>query len=586
MRIRIKNKYLILALIIFAASTGLIYASGGYYLYFKAEKAKNAEDYAAALAYYDALITRYPDHEYVPQALRETIELLADSRDRITARFRHNSSSRTIPPPGYEQLLESGTLTLEDRCWMLYEIIKAPDNSDVKFNGLNLVFEELGAIIEERDFAEAEQFYWNIIENREFKVLLEATERLILLYLQHDMLDQAMSVVEYAKSYAGSLSLMNEWLGHIYFAQGNFEQAEAMYAQGVSSWLSIQKLDMLRKIKANGTHLIEGVVTLNGAPFPGVKVLVYPNPEITETEHYRSISWSDRELFSVKTRNDGQFVLRLPDGEFEIGIELNRAQMELVDGMQLRIKNSTLSLHSQDPESARVEFSFIEPLRLIQPEPGFKYSGGPIFLEWTPYPEADYYQVIVTCVFSNPDGTEAAASAIAATVDATSIELDNLFDPPFFLIYDGDGIHPGSLLGRPDQIGIRIEAWTEAGEHLPANDALNLFDRPRETTWIAVNHGDLSPAEKLILERKYDAALELLQQKLAADPDNIGALWLLARFYYCGTYVTDHTNLVNFANRDLVKSLETLRRIEALDPNGRVQRMIEAVLRELEDGIK
>lgn len=151
MRIRIKNKYLILALIIFAASTGLIYASGGYYLYFKAEKAKNAEDYAAALAYYDALITRYPDHEYVPQALRETIELLADSRDRITARFRHNSSSRTIPPPGYEQLLESGTLTLEDRCWMLYEIIKAPDNSDVKFNGLNLVFEELGAIIEERN---------------------------------------------------------------------------------------------------------------------------------------------------------------------------------------------------------------------------------------------------------------------------------------------------------------------------------------------------------------------------------------------------------------------------------------------------
>ena len=54
--------------------------------------------------------------------------------------------------------------------------------------------------------------------------------------------------------------------------------------------------------------------------------------------------------------------------------------MELVDGMQLRIKNSTLSLHSQDPESARVEFSFIEPLRLIQPEPGFKYSGDQSFL--------------------------------------------------------------------------------------------------------------------------------------------------------------------------------------------------------------
>ncbi|HHT36950.1 MAG: tetratricopeptide repeat protein [Candidatus Wallacebacter cryptica] len=583
MRVRIKNKHLILALLIFIASTSLVYASGGYLLYFRAEAAKALKNYVKALAYYDALITRYPDHEYVPKALTETILMLADSRDYLTATFLHNRSSRTIPPPEYEELLQSDALTLEERCWMLYEFYQDPDFMDYKYYELKLVFDELATILEERDLAEAEEFYWSIIKNREFRVLLEATERLIMLYLQCDMIDEAVAVWEEAASYSSQLSIFTEWLGHIYFAQGDYEQAKEIYKQGWSSWAAMQKIEMLKKVEGNGKHLIKGAVTINGAPFPGVKVLVYPGPEIIEGDGWYRVRRSSDEYFSVKTRSDGQFVLRLPDGEFEIGIELNRFQMEQVDGLQLRIKNSELSLGPQVLESEKVEFSFIEPLRVIQPEPGFEYSGGPIEIEWTPYPEADYYLVEVYCTFSNPDGKPIVERAWAAKTETTSICLDSLWDPPFFLVFDGEGIHPEALLGRPERIGILIDARTFDGRILPANDALNLFGRPREPGWFTAIFPELTQEEKLIMDRRYAEAFELLQQKITEDPDNLDVLWLLARFYYFGTYVTDHTSLSNFSNRDLDKCLATLRRIEKLAPGPRVEKWMEIVLRELEE---
>ena len=117
------------------------------------------------------------------------------------------------------------------------------------------------------------------------------------------------------------------------------------------------------------------------------------------------------------------------------------------------------------------------------------------------------------------------------------------------MVFDGEGIHPEALLGRPERIGILIDARTFDGRILPANDALNLFGRPREPGWFTAIFPELTQEEKLIMDRRYAEAFELLQQKITEDPDNLDVLWLLARFYYFGTYVTDHTSC-NFSNRD------------------------------------
>jgi len=584
-RIRIRNKYLILSVIIFITAAGLVYASGSYYLYRKAEMARVNEDYVSALAYYDALITKYPNDERVFEALKHTVDILTSGGRDIVASFTHNSSSRTVLPPGYEHIqLGSDVLTLEERLWMLYDHYMDPENVHIKGYELRRVFDMLGEIIEGRGFGKAEEFYWNIINNRKWSIMFEATRRLVHLYLHYGMFDEATAVVEHAKAYASSEPDPLRLMGDIYFAQGDFERAEAVYTQVPWDWHVYQRMELIRNNKGKEAHLVEGVVTYDGAPFPGVKVFVYPGPEVRVTDSgSRRISQSNQEIYEVMSRHDGRFSLVLPDGTYDIGIALNMAQMVQVDGYQLQIKNSTPTLSTGMSKPEQVEFNFVKPVTLIQPGPDFEYGGGPIFLEWTPYPGADYYEVIVHYSFFNPILNWSSVGIPTVTSEQTSVWLDGLLDPPFLMSYDGEGIKPRALLGMPDQISVAIRAYTEDGQSVSSSDVLNLFGKPNpwELGVISLKQRPLRPEEELILERKYDEAFELLQQRLTETPDDLDALWLLVRFYYCGTRPIDRTGF-RIAGRDLVKCLETLRRIEAIKPSAQVSKAIEMVEQELE----
>ena len=62
MTIRVKNKVIVLIVVIFGLALGLVKAGGGDYLFYRAETARETGDYVSALAHYDAFIERYPDH--------------------------------------------------------------------------------------------------------------------------------------------------------------------------------------------------------------------------------------------------------------------------------------------------------------------------------------------------------------------------------------------------------------------------------------------------------------------------------------------------------------------------------------------
>jgi len=96
-KVRVKNKHLIIAVVVFLACTGLVYASGPFYLFDRAEWARNHQDYVTALAHYDALIAKYPDHELVPKALRQTFERFTFATGRGSAP-RPQTSRRSIGP--------------------------------------------------------------------------------------------------------------------------------------------------------------------------------------------------------------------------------------------------------------------------------------------------------------------------------------------------------------------------------------------------------------------------------------------------------------------------------------------------------
>lgn len=585
MRIRVKNKHLILALVVILLSAGLVYAAGGEYLYQRAEKAKNDNDYTTALAYYDALITRYPGHIKVPEALRWTIETLQKENSRIKASFTHNSSGMTVLPAGYEPvLLQSEALTMEERCWMLYNYYKENE----MWEELRWAFEALGEAIEGRSFADAEEFYWDLIINREWRIMLEAVERLVQLYIHYGMFDQAFAAVDYSMSFAAGIRYPETWLGDIYFAMGDLEQAGAMYQKGFTNTLERRnRFEFIKQNKGKETHVVEGIVTLDGAPFPDVRVVVYPGPEVVVQGQSRRITQSYLELFSVKTRHDGSFTLGLPEGNYNIGIELNLEQILKVEEAQLQIKNSTPTLASGSLEPGLIEFNFTKPLALIQPGLDFEYTGGPIYLEWEKEPKADHYTVSVRYhLLGESSGTETAVTKTLVTTDQTGVWLDTLLDPLYLMDYDGKGIKPRALLGMPDKVSVTIEAWTADGQFIRSSDLLNMFKRIKEPSEIKLRQRALRPEEELIMERKYDEAFELLQQRLAEAPDDLDALWLLARFYYYGTRPLDYLNPYSLAHRDLGKCLETLRKIESIEPSAMVANAIQTVQEQLEGAAK
>ena len=63
-----KNKHLVLAVLFAVLTMGAIQHYGGDYLWNQAETARSAGDHVKALAYYDALIERYPQHSRRPDA--------------------------------------------------------------------------------------------------------------------------------------------------------------------------------------------------------------------------------------------------------------------------------------------------------------------------------------------------------------------------------------------------------------------------------------------------------------------------------------------------------------------------------------
>ena len=115
----------------------------------------------------------------------------------------------------------------------------------------------------------------------------------------------------------------------------------------------------------------------------------------------------------------------------------------------------------------------------------------------------------------------------------------------------------------PDLVVLVVEARTESGLTVRSDEVLNVFHRSSGV--IHPKQRKLRPEEKLILEYKYEEAYELLQQRLAKNPDDLDALWLLARFYYCGTRPLDES-MGGYAHQDLNKCLETLQKIASIEP--------------------
>lgn len=603
MTVRVKNKYLVIAALILVVFVGLGYAAGGDLLFLRAETARRNQDYVKAFANYEALIERYPQHRKVPDALYWSADLLP-SQSVFFAKFFPSSSSvsrRTgsIPEP------QAGAMTREERYWHIY-------NDHPKHWSARHVIFRLAEIYRSKDPQMAETLYLQTMEDPRSVNRVEAAQHLIEMYVRTERFQEALEIVHYCQAHLpGHLPAdIQMALGDIYAAMGDIESAQAAYEQVIpilegqfeqfplyasdeegalrsvegTVWHYQDKVEkrLQRLESAQGTGGIvpvEGIVTFDGEPFGGIEIVVR---EVNR--EYSTWSYSDVREFVAVTDSQGKFTTQLSTGVYEIGLQLDYSQAKVVEGSHLQVKNGQVVLPLQG-ELPPVEFRFVKPVQLISPEGDDQYDGVPIEIAWEEYPEAVRYRVSFSGITRDEKGYHSTGGKSFETTD-NNLSLDNITFLPFgYVGYDGDGVLPSFIIESPkafDEIQITVSALGSDGAVLSSSSGLQFSDSSSVPGTFKVPEQELTEAERLLLERRYEEAVVLLEEQIQQDPSDVDSLWMLARIYFSGTRrLTSDGYRDTFAHHDPERSLEMLQRIRELQPSTKVLDAMVPVLRSL-----
>lgn len=574
---------------------GAIRFFGGDYLWYQADKAHRAGDYLRALAYYDALIERFPKHRRRAEALFWSAELLPNFENFAATIFPTGSS--VIRKGLVAEELPKGALGRVER----YELLLAehPNHrlaSHVHFK-LADAYHTLGD-------PRAEELYLQTLKNALASRRWDAGLRLTQLYISQARFEEAADVLEYCRVELGDPldleSLIR--LGDFLAALGDKPGAREVYGKALQQVEGIRETfvgdggrepysvagEYRQRIRTRLANLdvawvnVQGRVTLLGRPMAGVHVYAKAaeDPSLPNLSSVGPGYWV--------TDDDGNFQGKLPPGQYDFGISLNHYQAQLVEGTHLQIKGGRQRL-TANRGSQRVEFRFVERVQLNTPTSEDIYTGGPLVVEWAPYPGAWEYKVTVAGVALDEGGGPRYVEYPVALTQEQSYVVDVANIVPFGLLgIDAQGVDPTSLVGRPesfDRLRINVSALDWAGQTLSSSSGL-FFGGGGELApgEIPVQAGLRSEAEELLFRRKYDEAVALLEQQIKENSEDLTALWILARIYYSGTHGQgqDTWDQRSFAHRDLEKSLNILRRIQALQPGPEVEAALAVVQRALQ----
>ncbi|MDD2431846.1 MAG: tetratricopeptide repeat protein, partial [Firmicutes bacterium] len=590
--IKIKNKYLIMLAVVVLLTVGAVSTYGGDILFSEAEHHKIiTSDYAKALAYYDKLIEKYPDHPRIPDALYSSALLLPDTDSNVATIFKNLS---TITHPTNQEELSESALTKQERLWMLYN--KFPDHPMTK-QGIFFLAEILK---NKGNWDKAKELYLDYLYSDSFDYYhkQEAAFTLIdLLIIQGDP-DKAAEIFDYTtRTFPGQNKIVLEMKrGDILLAQGDLENAEEAYNRVID----LSKTEYLKQLKwqsdgeinpnyiamdmteqyqktisaklatassKNPDNVITGQVTLNGKPLSGIEVVLWNKPI-----HPWILSPKDSELISQFTNQNGEFEFPIaPENEYEVGIKLNSSQTALVEGQTLEILNSIVYPNSM-PQP--VEFNFKPALKLVSPKPKTVLENNAFTIEWELYPDASFYCVMIDPIFKPSSGGSSSYGGEPLYTEKNQITIEQI---PFRIGQVGRDMHstyPSYFL-TPDALQIRVVACDQDGKPLTNSKGLYFGSGDNPSFVFAVKR-DLQEEEQLIADRKFDEAVTALENRLKTDPNDTYALNLLSRIYFAGTYYLD-TNFRSTAHRDTEKSTEMLERLVAIEPTAQNLRNLSTV---------
>ena len=591
-KIKVKNKYLIIAAVLILSTVGLARAAGDTYLFNMAETARQNNEPVKALAYYDRFISEYPNSESVPAALYWSASLLPDSTSFRAVIF---PSSRSIThSDGVLTEMPKGVLSKQERLLRVFTDYPEHWAAPHALSQFAVGLYHLGD-------PRAEEFLLKAAQDQRSGDQASAALLLVDMYIAQGRSGDALNMLEYCAreaptSYAEQRQMKK---GDVLTAIGDYEAARAAYEETldvfeltVGSWreYAVQdggigpspediestreyyrdqvnaKLADLKVIQeagdaATATGIVEGRVLLAGSPLSGARILVNGvNEQAGFSTDYRDMPWQ-------AVGDDGEFRFKLPSGRrYEVGIAMGDEVAQNVEGRHLQMVGAEFFLGPG--ETKRVELRFVEPVKIEEPAQGFIYDGSPFSVRWQAYPGARAYRVSLGYVAMHDHSHSSMSGNPMKTAD-TCLRIDTV--PAItFGAYGGDekGVLPAYLLGRADAYSLQVEAIDERGNVISSSSGLYFGASPNPAALIKAEEVTPTQAEQLLIDRKYDEAVAALEDLIEKNPDDIQALEILSRIHFSGTYsLTKGCFGGSMAHQDLERSRDMLGRLVSLEPS-------------------
>ncbi len=331
--------------------------------------------------------------------------------------------------------------------------------------------------------------------------------------------------------------------GDIALFQGNIDLAEELYKDaknmgrnfelnestlfGSRSFLERDYWFEQYKSKLAGNIKIRGKVMFNGKPMPFV--------EIYMQEHTNGYRVGGGDLIGITDINGEYETLGFEPARYEIGIGLSSAL--LYDKVFQRKNISYIDLY----KDMDFDFNFTSPIKIINPKPHYILEDNKFTVVWEPVEGADYYNV-ETILFVDPYNMSGGNSRIPIKdemgadrfVGTSAIfNLDKLKKSVGGLSWSGEEmiVNPSAILGSFSpgfEYPIVVNAYDKDRNLLGSSLAINSFYDDLASVKI---EGKLSEGETLIINKKYEEAIDYYKNILEKNPSNEEALVYLTKIY-------------------------------------------------------
>ncbi|MED4018218.1 carboxypeptidase-like regulatory domain-containing protein [Sutcliffiella cohnii] len=292
----------------------------------------------------------------------------------------------------------------------------------------------------------------------------------------------------------------------------------------------LRTLEASLKKSFNNGELVVGsiagrIVRSDGSPVVGAVVML-------RTEHNAGYGMRfEDELYQVYTDDEGhyQFPQVMP-GRYQVFLGL---QLEQVDGWAVGNRKETW-VHVKNGEHTSYDIALNRLIEVQSPINDEKITADEITFRWNKVEGADYYQLNIGYSF---DEGSIMSGSLKGNIQGETITIstEELYNRTMGIYYE-DPDHPADprsilALSNPNiRILWSVDAFREDGEFITRSSGYRLDEeRIGNLPFFYLQERELTEADELLLDSKWEEAYEAYEKSYASNPDDLHSLRMLYR---------------------------------------------------------